>query len=396
MTTDKLYQLAFEYKKSKLWNKLSDSQIFAVKHSDGTKGYCCVMGKSGKYNALAIYDDITSIPSYYQNKDEENTAALEIEDVTRQSCVCLVFSNKAELSQNDLKNVSEYCQKNNIQPRGKNAYPEFKNLKPYSFPWYLDTPKDQTRLLEGIEAALEVSNKLKRKKPHDLKLYEGNFYDRPIPFLEKTDKGYIWSFTNLPPFKPLEYPKGDLNKIPIPIQLSKAAKLNNDWICHIFLSNEPVKEEGSPFFPFVMLIVDDESETILGAYLSTNPCDYEKEFTKFFTSTIIQVGKPRFIYVSNNRTESFLSKLSAQLGIKLRHEEYNELIDMIIDEFFNKSSNRDSKELLEELIDVFEDPDELAQFRDEDLKMFCNLIGKEIFPHHIEEIIINEIKKRGI
>lgn len=395
MIKDKLFQTAFEYKKTRLWNKLRDSQIFAIKHSDGTIGYCCVMGKANEYNALAIYDDITSIPTYYYNQSDEDLPEIEMENFTRQSCVSVVFSNKSELLKEDLKDVTEYCKKNDIQLRGRNAYPEFKKFKPYSFPWYIEDEEDKIRLLEGMEAAIEVSKKLKGKRPYEF--IEGKYYDRQIPLLEKTVDGYIWSFTNLPPFKAPEYPKGSLNKIAIPIQLSKAPKLNTDWICHIFLSSEPVQEDGAPFFPFVMLIVDDENEVILGAYLSSNPCDYTEEFTKYFTSAIIQTGKPRYIYVSNNRTEAFLSDLSTQLGIKLRHEEYNELIDAIINEFFNKASdNNDPSELMNELFDVFEDPDEVEELRDEDLKLFSSFLGQEIFPPHIEEIIIKEMKRRGI
>ena len=45
MASDKLYECAFEYKKTKLWKKLWDTEIFAVKFSDGEIGYVSVMEK---------------------------------------------------------------------------------------------------------------------------------------------------------------------------------------------------------------------------------------------------------------------------------------------------------------------------------------------------------------
>lgn len=55
MASDKLYECAFEYKKTKLWKKLWDTEIFAVKFSDGEIGYVSVMGKGGTYTGIAVY-----------------------------------------------------------------------------------------------------------------------------------------------------------------------------------------------------------------------------------------------------------------------------------------------------------------------------------------------------
>ena len=55
MASDRMYELAFQYKKTKLWKKLYDSEIFALKLSDGEIGYCCVMGMAGQVNAISLY-----------------------------------------------------------------------------------------------------------------------------------------------------------------------------------------------------------------------------------------------------------------------------------------------------------------------------------------------------
>ena len=36
---DSLYDLAFQYKETRLWKKLWDSELFAVKLDDGSIGY---------------------------------------------------------------------------------------------------------------------------------------------------------------------------------------------------------------------------------------------------------------------------------------------------------------------------------------------------------------------
>ena len=55
MATEKMYDLAFQYKGTKLWQQFYDDELFAVKLSDGEIGYCCVMGMLGQHNALALY-----------------------------------------------------------------------------------------------------------------------------------------------------------------------------------------------------------------------------------------------------------------------------------------------------------------------------------------------------
>ena len=52
MSTEKMFDLAFAYKKSKLWKRLYDSELFAVRLPNGKTGYCSVMGMLGEHNAL--------------------------------------------------------------------------------------------------------------------------------------------------------------------------------------------------------------------------------------------------------------------------------------------------------------------------------------------------------
>ena len=41
MATERMYELAFQYKGIKLWQQLYDDELFAVRLSDGAIGYCC-------------------------------------------------------------------------------------------------------------------------------------------------------------------------------------------------------------------------------------------------------------------------------------------------------------------------------------------------------------------
>jgi len=55
MVSDELMQAAFQYKKTKLWKKVTDTELFAVRLSDGEIAYVCIMGMAGQHCALAAY-----------------------------------------------------------------------------------------------------------------------------------------------------------------------------------------------------------------------------------------------------------------------------------------------------------------------------------------------------
>ena len=74
MATDKMYDLAFQYKGTKLWQQFYDDELFAVKLADGEVGYCCVMGMIGEHNALAVYVGDKGYQSYcaIRNADQDH------------------------------------------------------------------------------------------------------------------------------------------------------------------------------------------------------------------------------------------------------------------------------------------------------------------------------------
>ena len=55
MASDKLNELAQQFKKTKLWKTIGDDDLFAVRLSDGETGYCCVRGETGNPVGLLLF-----------------------------------------------------------------------------------------------------------------------------------------------------------------------------------------------------------------------------------------------------------------------------------------------------------------------------------------------------
>lgn len=52
---EKLIGLAFSFRDARLWEKLFDSDIYAVDLGSGQTAYCCVMGNAGEHYGLGVY-----------------------------------------------------------------------------------------------------------------------------------------------------------------------------------------------------------------------------------------------------------------------------------------------------------------------------------------------------
>ena len=55
MTKDRFIELASEFRKTKLWEYLTDSDVFGITLQDGRIVYCCVMGNSGIHKGLGVF-----------------------------------------------------------------------------------------------------------------------------------------------------------------------------------------------------------------------------------------------------------------------------------------------------------------------------------------------------
>ena len=124
MYPDQLYQLAFAFRKTKLWKALYESELFAVALPDGEIGYCSVMGFGGEHLALALYVGNKGLDSFrLLQKAGEMHPLKAYESMLSQDCLQCSFEGKDTLSPQELSAVRDYTSRNRISIRGANAFP---------------------------------------------------------------------------------------------------------------------------------------------------------------------------------------------------------------------------------------------------------------------------------
>jgi hypothetical protein len=410
MIPDLLYDIALQFRKTKLWKKLYDSQLFAVAHSDGTIGYCSVMGMMGKHLALAVYPGAEGMDSYRaMGKDRSEMNELEEQEtMLSQNCVMLAFVNKDEIRPRELAEVRAYCAVRRISLHGRSAFPQFQRFRPHYFPWYVEDEKDQTRLLEALEACLEVSAKLDIAGWKALGFTEGVPYDRRIPLLEKKEDEFAWDTIALPEPLPVVYPSPEARDDIALAKITKSQKRGLEWACDVFMHVSPMSDEAgenetieepknAPFFPYLLLIVDNKTGTVLHIQISDDPEDY----TEGFTRTVLEVaqgnGRPSRILVRNERARTLFSKLSVQLGAELVMEKSVPMLEEAEQSFFeNFDRNEDLiEEEMSELMETLQDSRVFPEIPDEVLLQLRQMEQAGALPDAVAENVRRESKRRG-
>jgi hypothetical protein len=149
-----MYELAFQYKQTKLWKRLFDSDLFAVKLSDGEIGYCCVMGFLGEHIALALYVGDEGFQSYRELafrdapdfSEPDFNSLFEASWALRQVCLQCSFENKDDLEEWDAEEVRKYAKAHKIHLRGAHSYPNFVKYARYRMPGGIGEPEEERRI----------------------------------------------------------------------------------------------------------------------------------------------------------------------------------------------------------------------------------------------------------
>ena len=139
ITRDQLYDVAFKYKKTGIWKKLWDNEIFAVRLNNGETGYISTMGKDSGLNALGVFIGDEGFNSYRIIEELKASDAVPplrgLEILTMQTCLQVEFVEGKSLTPEEREEVRAFARKNGIRLAGKNAFPHLLKYEPRCVPW---------------------------------------------------------------------------------------------------------------------------------------------------------------------------------------------------------------------------------------------------------------------
>lgn len=409
MIPDQLFEAAIEYRKTKLWNVLSDHEIFAVQHADGEIGYCCVMGMIGELTALAVYPGQAGLDSLRMLTDDMPLfdELAQFEHMRSQDCVMVSFEVRADLPPRDLAAAQDYGKRNGVAFCGRNAFPHFERFRPGYERWYLEDEDDQRRMLDGLQAAVELARRLQRSRWTNF-ITDGALYGREIPLLIPEGDGWRLERHPLPPRAEITYPTAPLTDDLTRARLMKG-KRAGQWAAKFFRYSTPISDEGGndmipfddltqpPYYPMTLMVVNAANGMVHCMELADDPVQWVEDLGNAFLKTIAKDGLPTALLVEDDRTEAVFGPLCAQLGIRLERREEIEPLDAVLDEFLERfgDGEGDTSEL-EEMFEVLRIPGALEQLPDEMIAQSLPLLEMGILPDDIAENLRREIERRGL
>lgn len=378
MPTEKLYDIALQFKKTKLWNQLCDTEMFALKLSNGQIGYCCVMGEIGEYQALALYigrDGLDSYRKLFQSQEAISDLA-HYEKIMSQNCLQCSFENKDELHPSEIELLQCYAKLRGITFRGRHAYPQFKRYRPAHYPWFLTDELEQQLMYEALSAALEVSSRLKTTSKSSLGFVNDAPYDRVVPLVGTSNDSYEFSTIVLPVMQEKPAPSPVVSDELLVARL-KNKKKTGVWACEVIMFPNPTSDEtgdddgmvkepvNAPAFPFMLLTVDTLSEMIIPSNIFPDFDNNAENLVTDLAHVIYKNGVPAEIHVRDTRTEALLSAFARQLGIKVIWNDDLSILDEVEDDMLDHFNNdqadtEDQQDQLDQLLYLIMELDDQA------------------------------------
>jgi len=192
-------------------------------------------------------------------------------------------------------------------------------------------------------------------------------------------------------------------------KLRKIKKRGGEWASDIFMHVEAVSSEAgdegfvdepqsAPFFPYLLMIVDNQSGLVLVGEISPRLDAYTEDFTKTILKAAHANGKPSRILVCNERTQALFSKLAKQLGAELIMQNHIPLLEEARDGFFERfdddSINADDQ--IEEIMNVLADPEMIKALPDAILIQISEAIEHGMLPADVSNHVRKECQRRKL
>jgi hypothetical protein len=309
-----LYHISEKVKDLKPWEWMEEVDLFGVQDPESNQiGYTSVMGRMGEHFGVFIYLGVEGLYGFWgfqeQHSEGDPMRIFEIPHLQ------VSFENREMLTEVDRKVIKKL----GLKFRGKNEWPQFRSVKPGHLPWYLEAWEARfmthvlTQLLDVAERMKADSALLDPKSDTEYLVRVG----------QQREDGYVWKdqIMLIPP------PEPEVIRIPMDVKLLN--KLSNTPPSHVvlevdfFMVPTPVQDgKTRPYFPYMLLVVDQASGIILGNTELLVPKPSINEMMGLIPSLVVKVLtradiRPQTIKVSPGILASFLETLQDDLGFNL-------------------------------------------------------------------------------
>lgn len=165
----------------------------------------------------------------------------------------------------------------------------------------------------------------------------------------------------LPKKKKYAYPAFEGGSEELTAKLRAAETNGGKWLAHIFLHVAAIlpDEGGEPFYPFMLLLMEEKSGLILTSGLTASFEDYGECFLSALAEAVEAHGRPKTVITVSERSRDFFKPLCAALGIGFEKRSSSpvlrEALETYLHFFEEKQREEEESELSYEGEEEYED-----------------------------------------
>ena len=386
--SDDVFAAAFQFRNDKLWNKLNDSEIFAVRLSNGEIGYCSVTGALGECIGIGLYIGNAGLWSLHQIF--ENSFENAFAQVLSMNSLQLELTDKSEIPVPVVNAAKAYGDAHAIKFNGKKRYPAFLKFQSYLVPDQIKSEEDFRLLTEAVRAAHDVACKLKTTEKTKLGL---DHVLTVIPLLTPDGNGYKWSLLKKSDTPEFSYAK------PI-ISEEKAAALRalpqkSKWESCIYILSDSVRDEHADRDVFQPLLMMAGVPAKLKKVITGNGYypEIAGEMLSQLADWMLECGtRPQTIITHGARSLSFLAQFCEACEIELTNSDTLEKVEKMLDDYRREHDTMDN-EMLSEIADMLVileqmESEELEALPNELKAILSGLIGTGLLSGQLEKRLV--------
>ncbi len=312
----KLFPLAEELLTTEPWRRFPEELIFRLNTKARKEPYyATVHGYEEDAIGVSVYDSEDDIRKYMNIIGHEGEITFQT-IIANQSCVTVIFGEKAFLSPGDETAMKE----GNYTPADEHHCVFFRKNRPGFAPWYIEQD-DVLRLTHALTAFNRAATLFDAEVPDP---------EKAMIVFDESDGGDTVSVADFDPA--LIEEKEDIVKDDFYVarlkRLKRTGRAIEVDIC--YLNNAVGSQLGPiPFYPKLCVIADTDEGFIADQCIFEETSDEEEAFFELIAKYFSENGLPRKIKIRRENTGHLFHDLCKRLKITL--EERDELY--FIDDF---------------------------------------------------------------
>lgn len=317
---DRLFDLAYEFKKTKVWKDLYDTDIIAIRLEDGQYGYISVLGHAKQLSGMNIYigdDGFSSFRDLYLNHYDEDSD--DPECIYMQKCLQVTFDEKDLFSDEEFEEAASYNRRYKVRTK---YYPHFSKLEPCYEPWSFYDPKEHQIMEQALVCVIALAKELETQSPQAFGIHPLFCDTKDVLLVSVNKEGRIQKhgYISQPELKIKEYPI---------IQVTDSSYLANIRMFPqhgiyetqvIHLPNSVLSEDPkqAPYFPAALLMVNRSTGNSFPIRLAMH---FEKDPESLLNNALEAMENyecyPKVIRCADRKTYALLCDFAEKMNIKI-------------------------------------------------------------------------------